>query len=121
MSTWNGFANSITCMKSSVSLSSPRKAAWNQAVKERRCVLRAFRMDSWRPYAWSLCTQVKVGIDATVPAGTGRIGLSVSPGKSVTRCEHTDDSFTFSANPPGPGGKPIMLLRCENTPGRRSR
>ena len=102
-------------------LKQPPQAAWDQAVKEKRCVLRPFRPDPWWPYIWSVRAQVKVGIDATVPVGAGRIGISLMPGKTVTRCEHTDGSFTFLAKPPGQGGKPIVLLRYENSPGRRGR
>ncbi len=97
------------------------QAAWDQAVKECRCVLRPFRRDPWWTYVWSLRAQVKVGIDGTVPVGAGRIGISLTPGKTVTRCQHTDGSYTFLAKPPGQGGKPVVLLRYENTPERRSR
>lgn len=89
--------------------------AWDRAAKEGRCVLRPFRPDPWWPYVWSLRTQLKVGIDGMVPAGATRIGISVTPGGTVTRCEHTDGSYTFLAKPPGQGGKPIILLRYENS------
>ena len=95
--------------------------AWDRAVKDGRCVLRPFERDPWWPYVWSLRTQVKVGIDGTVPVGANRIGISVTPGRSVTRCRHTDGSYTFLAKPPGQGGKPIVLLRYENTPERKGR
>lgn len=94
--------------------------AWDRAVKEDRCVLRPFRRDPWWPYVWSVRTQLKVGIDGMVPVGANRIGIAVAPGRHVTRCEHTDGSFTFLAKPPGQGGKPIILLRYENSPVRKS-
>lgn len=94
------------------------QAAWEQAVKEDRCVLRPFRRDPWWPYVWSLRTGVKVGIDGMVPVGASRIAISLTPGRTVTRCEHTDGSYTFLAKPPGQGGKPIILLRYENSPVR---
>jgi len=97
------------------------QAAWDQAVKENRCVLRPFQMDPWWPYVWSIRTQVKVGIDGTVPVGSNRIGLSVLPGRAVTRCEHTDGSFTFLDKAPGQGGKPVVLLRYENTAAHKKR
>jgi transposase InsO family protein len=95
--------------------------AWDRAVKDGRCVLRPFQRDPWWPYVWSLRTQVKVGIDGTVPVGANRIGISVTPGKPVTRCQHTDGTYTFLAKAPGQGGKPIVLLRYENTPERKGR
>jgi transposase InsO family protein len=97
------------------------QAAWDQACTEKRCVLRPFCRDPWWPYVWSLRTELKVGLDGMVPVGATRIGISVAPGRRVTRCEHTDGSYTFLAKPPGQGGKPIVLLRYENSPGRRSR
>ncbi len=96
----------------------PQKA-WDQAVEEDRCVLRPFRRDPWWPYVWSLRTPLKVGVDGMVPVGTNRISISVTPGRSVTRCEHADGSYTFLAKPPGQGSKPIILLRYENLPGRK--
>lgn len=94
--------------------------AWDQAVQDGRCVLRPFRRDPWWPYVWSLRTQVKVGIDGMVPVDAHRIRIPQTPGRSVTRCQHSDGSYTFLAKPPGQGGKPVVLLRYENSPGRKT-
>ena len=88
--------------------------AWNQAQREKRTVLRPKPLSPWWPYIWSLRTTVKVDIDGTVPAGTQRIKTNFLLGKRLTRCEHPDGSFTFLADTPTHGGKPIVLLRYEN-------
>ena len=90
--------------------------AWNQAQREKRSVLRPKPLSPWWPYIWSLRTTVKVDINGTVPAGTQRIKTNFLLGKRLTRCEHPDGSFTFLANAPGSGGKPIVVLRYENSP-----
>lgn len=88
--------------------------AWNQALQEKHSLLRPKPPSAWWPYIWSLRTTVKVDIDGTIPVGTQRIKTNFPFGKRLTRCEHPDGSFTFLANPPGSGGKPIVLLRYEN-------
>lgn len=88
--------------------------AWDQAQREKRSVLRSKPLSPWWPYIWSLRTTVKVDIDGTVPVGTQRIKTNFLLGTRLTRCEHPDGSFTFLANPPGSGGKPIVVLRLEN-------
>ncbi len=95
----------------------PQKA-WNQAQGEKRSVLRPKPPSPWWPYIWSLRTTVKVDIDGTVPVGNQRIKTNFLLGKKLTRCEHSDGSFTFLANPPGSGGKPIVVLRYEYHPSK---
>lgn len=90
--------------------------AWKQALREHRSALRPRPSSRWWPYIWSLRTTVKVDIDGTVPVGTQRVKTNFLLGKRLTRCEHPDGSFTFLANPPSSGGKPIVLLRYENHP-----
>lgn len=90
--------------------------AWNQALQEKRSLLRPKPLSAWWSYIWSLRTTVKVHIDGTVPVGTQRVKTNFLLGKRLTRCEHPDGSFSFLANPPGSGGKPIVLLRYENHP-----
>ena len=92
--------------------------AWLRATRAGRNVLRPFKRDPWWPYVWSLRTQVKVGLDGTVPVGTQRLKTSLAPRAKVTRCEHPDGSYTFLAKPPGEAGKPVVLLRYESTPSR---
>ena len=88
--------------------------AWKRAVAEGRNVLRPFKPDPWWPYVWSLRSELRVGLDSTVPVGTQRLKIPLNPRAKVTRCEHPDGSYTFLAKPPGKGGKPIVLMRYEN-------
>ena len=88
--------------------------AWSRAVASGRNVLRPFKRDPWWPYVWSLRTEIKVGIDGTVPVGAQRLKIPLNPRATVTRCEHPDGSYTFLAKPPGEGGKPLVLMRYEN-------
>ena len=92
------------------------QAAWNQARHQKRTVLRPRPPSPWWPYIWSLRTTVKVDLDGTVAVGPQRIKTKFLLGTRLTRCEHPDGSFTFLANAPGSGGKPIVVLRCENHP-----
>jgi hypothetical protein len=86
--------------------------AWTRA--DGRNVQRPFKRDPWWPYVWSLRSELKVGLDGTVPVGTQRLKIPLNPRAKVTRCEHPDGSYTFLAKPPGKGGKPIVLMRYEN-------
>lgn len=94
------------------------QAAWDQAEKEGRSALRPCRRDPWWPYIWSVRTPVKVDIDGTVPAGTQRLKIHTRPFSRVIQCQHPDGSYTFLAQPPGSGGRPIVLLRYENASSR---
>jgi hypothetical protein len=88
--------------------------AWDRAEKEGRSALRPWRRDPWWPYVWSVRTPVRVDINGTVPAATQRLKISARPFSRVIQCQHPDGSYTFLAQPPGSGGKPIVLLRYEN-------
>jgi hypothetical protein len=92
--------------------------AWDRAEQEGRSVLRPWRCDPWWPYVWSVRTQVRVDMDGTVPAGTQRLKISAPPFSRLTQCQHPDGSYSFLAYPPGTGGKPLILLRYENTSDR---
>ena len=89
------------------------QVAWNQAKQQKRCVLRPKPACPWWPYIWTVRTQVRVDLDGRVPVGAHRMRIALRPFSAVTRCEHPDGSYTFLAQPPGKGGKPIVLLRAE--------
>lgn len=89
--------------------------AERRATADGRNVLRPFRRDPWWPYVWSLRSEVKVDTQGTVPVGGQRLKIPLNPCTKVTRCEHPDGSYTFLAKPPGEGGKPIVLMRYENS------
>jgi hypothetical protein len=88
-------------------------AAWVQAKREKRSVLRACPKDAWWPYIWSVRSSVRVDLDCTVPVGTLRARVSARPFSRLLRCQHPDGSYTFLGNEPGRGGRPIVLLRYE--------
>lgn len=92
----------------------PQKA-WTQAKRQHRYVLRPFREDPWWRYVWSMRTQVRVGIDGTVPVGHLRQRVQARIGGWVVHCRHPDGSISILANEPGSGGKPILLLRYEGS------
>lgn len=90
------------------------QAAWNQARRQKRTVLRPRPPSPWWPYIWSIRTTTRVAFDGTVPAGSQRLKTSLQIGTRLTRCEHSDGSFTFLANAPSASGRPIVLLRYEH-------
>lgn len=94
-------------------LGMPPQEAWQDSTARGHNVLRRFRRDPWWQYIWSVRTNLKVAIDGTVPVAGHRQRIALPPGQKVTRCEHVDGSYTFLAYPPGTGGNPIVLLRCE--------
>lgn len=91
------------------------KTAWDRTRREKRSAIRPCPRCPWWPYIWSVRILVKVGIDGTVPAGTQRLKIPATPFSRVIQCQHPDGSITFLAQPPGSGGRPIVLLRYENT------
>ena len=73
----------------------------------------------WWPFIWSLRVPVKVTPDGTVPVGSQRLKLAVSPGTKVIRCQHPDGSYSILAEPPRHDTLPLLLLRygpSHNTP-----
>jgi hypothetical protein len=85
--------------------------AWRAAQREKRSVLRPKPACPWWPYIWTIRCNMRVDIDGRVSAGTLRLRIARPPFSRVTRCEHPDGSFTFLAQAPGTGGRPIVLLR----------
>lgn len=87
-------------------------AAWKQAIKEKRSVLRPRPLTPWWPYLWTVRNTVKTSLDGTVRVGTGRIKIGHALGKRLTLCQHPDGSFTLLANKFGIG-KPVVIRRVE--------
>jgi hypothetical protein len=87
-------------------------AAWKQAFKEKRSVLRPCPMTPWWQYLWTVRSLVKVAFDGTVCAGPRRIKVPEALGKRLTLCEHPEGSFTLLANEFGLG-KPVVVRRIE--------
>ena len=89
--------------------------AWQVAQREKRCVLRPKPACPWWPYIWTMRCSMRVDLDGRVSAGTLRLRIPCRPFSRVTRCEHPDGAFTFLAQAPGTGGRPIVLLRVGPT------
>jgi hypothetical protein len=90
----------------------PPQAAWKQALKEGRSVLRPWPRTPWWTYLWTVRNMVKVALDGTVLLGTRRIRVGHSIGQRLTHCHHPDGSSTLLANELGMG-KPIVVQRLE--------
>jgi len=93
----------------------PPQKAWKQAKGEKRFVLRPFREDPWWRYMWSVRCRVRIGTDGCVPVGQHRLPFPSRVGGWVLRCQQPNGLYTFLANEPGSGGKPIVLMRYEGT------
>jgi hypothetical protein len=88
--------------------------AWDKAVEDGRCVLRSCQRNPWWPYLWSVRSKVKVDVDGTVPIERQRVKITPTYRRSAIHCRHPDGSITYLAEPPGSGGRPIVLYRYEN-------
>ena len=87
-------------------------AAREQALAEKRSVLRPVPACPWWPYVWSQQTRVRVGDDGKVPVGLQRQALAAPPRSSVVRCLRPDGDVFYLRHAPVPNIKPIVLLHC---------
>jgi hypothetical protein len=93
-------------------LGTPPQAAWNQALAEKRSVLRPAPTCAWWPYVWSQRTNVRVGDDGKVPVGPARHSLAADPRSTVIRCLRPDGDIFYLRHAPDPKSKPLVLLHC---------
>ncbi|MBL9175107.1 MAG: DDE-type integrase/transposase/recombinase [Verrucomicrobiales bacterium] len=89
-------------------------AAAAKARREKRCVLRPMPKCPWWPYVWSVRSQIQVGPDGRVPAGSQRIRVELAPGSRLYHCQHPDGSISFLAHPPKAGERPALILHISN-------
>lgn len=90
------------------------QAAWDQARREKRSLLRPRPRCPWWNYIWSIRSEVKVDIQGTVSVGTQRFRIETcSPKTPLVRCQHRDGSYSFLLKPPRQGKRPIVVLRIE--------
>jgi hypothetical protein len=87
-------------------------AAWQQALAEKRSVLRPVPACPWWPYVWSQQTKVRVGDDGKVPVGAQRQSVAAPPRSTVIRCLRPDGDIYYLRHAPDPAAKPIVLLHC---------
>ncbi len=88
------------------------KAARQQALAEKRCVLRPAPGCPWWPFVWSQQTKVRVGDDGQVPVGALRQTIDAPPRSKVIRCLRPDGDIYYLRQAPDPKAKPIVLLHC---------
>ena len=88
------------------------QTAWNQALAQKRCVLRPAPACAWRPYVWSQRTRVRVGDDGKVPVGSQRLAIDAPPRSTVIRCLRPDGDIFYLRHEPDIKAKPVILLHC---------
>jgi len=86
--------------------------AREQALAERRSVIRPVPACPWWPFVWSQQTRVRVSDDGKVPVGTQRLRLDAPPRSIVIRCLRPDGDIYFLRHAPDPAAKPTILLHC---------
>ena len=89
----------------------PQKA-WDQALAEKRSVLRPVPTCPWWPYVWSQQTRVRVGDDGQVPVALQRQSIDAAPRSTVLRCLRPDGDLFYLRHAPDPNAKPVVLLHC---------
>ena len=77
-------------------------AAWQQALAEKRSVLRPVPACPWWPFVWSQQTKV--------PVGTLRQAIDAPPRSKVIRCLRPDGDIYYLRHAPDPKTKPVVLL-----------
>ena len=92
--------------------------AWHEAIKAGRTKLRPWKRDPWWPYIWSVRSKVHVASAGTDPLEGRRVKITQLYRRSAIHCQHPDGSVTYLAEPPGSGGRPIVLYRYESLPKR---
>jgi hypothetical protein len=87
-------------------------AAHQQALTEKRSVLRPAPICPWWPYVWSQQTRVRIGDDGKVPVGSQRQPIDAPPRAKVIRCLRPDGDIYYLRHAPDKNAKPIVLLHC---------
>jgi len=87
-------------------------AAQQQALAEKRSVIRPAPTCPWWRYVWSQQTRVRVGDDAKVPVGSQRQSIDAPPRSRVIRCLRPDGDIYFLRFAPDQKVTPIVLLHC---------
>ena len=87
-------------------------AAWQQALADKRSVLRPAPACPWWPFVWSQQNRIRVGDDGKVPVGAQRQVIDAPPRSTVIRCLRPDGDIYYLRQAPKPNTKPIVLLHC---------
>jgi hypothetical protein len=86
------------------------QAAHQQALAEKRSVIRPASQCPWWPYVWSQQTRIRVGDDGKVPAGSQRQAVDAPPRSHVIRCLRPDGDIFYLRHAPDQNAKPLVLL-----------
>ncbi len=86
------------------------QAAHQQALAEKRSVIRPAPQCPWWPYVWSQQTRVRVGDDGKVPVGSQRRAIDAPPRSQLIRCLRPDGDTFYLRHAPNQKAKPIVLL-----------
>jgi transposase InsO family protein len=87
-------------------------AAWQQALTDKRSVLRPVPPCPWWPFVWSQQNRIRVGDDGKVPVGAQRQSIDAPPRSIVIRCLRPDGDIYYLRQAPNPKAKPVILLHC---------
>lgn len=85
-------------------------SAREQALAEKRSVLRPVPACPWWPFVWSQKSRVRIGDDGKVPVGTQRLRLDAPPRSLVIRCLTPSEDIYYLRYAPDPTTKPVILL-----------
>lgn len=85
-------------------------AVHQQALAEKRSVIRPAPQCPWWPHVWSQQTRVRVGDDGKVPVGNQRHPVDAPPRATVIRCLRHDGDTFYLRHAPDPNATPIVLL-----------
>jgi hypothetical protein len=86
------------------------QVARDQALAERKSVLRPAPACPWWPFVFSQQTRVRVGDDGKVPIGHLRSAIDAPPRSTVIRCLRPDGDIYFLRSAPDPKKQPLVLL-----------
>lgn len=85
--------------------------AWDKAIREGRCKLRAIPQDGWWELVWSEWSRTVVGRRGRVSLANGRFcPTECANGMKVWLCQHIDDTVSVVLNKPEHGVRPTILF-----------
>ena len=86
------------------------QAAREQALANKRSVLRSIPACPWWPFVFSHRSRVRVGDDGKVPVGHLRLAIDAPPRSTVIRCLRPDGDVYYLRSAPDPQKQPLVLL-----------
>lgn len=87
-------------------------SAWEEALQEKRSVLRPAPRCPWWKYVWSARSTVTVGADGRIPVGAQRISVELPPHQRLVKCHHPSGDISIIKEAPQPNKLPTVVLDC---------